>query len=331
MVLVWGLRHDGGTVEPLPLGSFVRQALCTRTTDPHQELEAPMEPHLHHDRALRDRLVGSTICYPTSVDSSFTLERALEGIHHIGLEKVEIFSIRGYCEHVSLADVGPQAADDLRRLLARYGAVATVLNFATNLDTDEGVHDFRQAAELAERLDVKLLVANVESASDAESERAFFERVPSIIEAADEHDVVLALETHGGLVSTLADGADLVARIGSDRIKIAYDMANVVKYGGVLPEQDLRVNVTAAKDAIAYVHLKDKADLSDRYDYPPFGDGILDFVQVKDLLDSVGYEGLFALEVELDGKPASAEIVDEALDRSLSYLQRVWHVSEVRT
>ena len=277
---------------------------------------------------LRKRLVGSTICYPASVDPAFDLERSLAGLHAVGFEQVELFGIDGYCEHVDLDDVGPAAAERLRRQLERHSLTPVALNFATKLDTDEGVAHFGRAAELAERLGARVVVANVESVSTPETEQAFFERVPAIVASAKRQGVVLALETHGGLVSTMADGADLVDRVGSEHVKVAYDMANVVKYGRTVPDRDLRDHLARIADTIGYVHLKDKADLSDRYDYPPFGDGILDFPTVLELLEQGGYRGLLAVEVELDGRPASPEVVDEALHRSLAYLERIWKAGD---
>ena len=60
------------------------------------------------------------------------------------------------------------------------------------------------------------------------------------------------------------------------------------------------------------------------YDFPPFGKGILNFAEVLDLLDKGGYDGPMTLEVELDGRPQSPEVVDRALIESYKYLERFW-------
>ena len=48
------------------------------------------------------------------------------------------------------------------------------------------------------------------------------------------------------------------------------------------------------------------------------------------LLDEGGYRGPLTLEVELDGAPATPEIVDAALARSLAYLEGAFHGNWVR-
>jgi sugar phosphate isomerase/epimerase len=78
---------------------------------------------------------------------------------------------------------------------------------------------------------------------------------------------------------------------------------------------------------VAHVHLKDKANMKLReYNFPVFGTGILDFNAVLHLLSEGGYRGPMTLEVELDGQPATPELVDEALAQSCAYLQQFWRV-----
>ena len=90
--------------------------------------------------------------------------------------------------------------------------------------------------------------------------------------------MLLALETHGGLLSTGQQGAGLLKRLGPDKIFLTYDMANVVFHGGVRPQVELaRLGANIGHD-IAHVHLKNKANVQLRdSNFPTLGRGILDF------------------------------------------------------
>ena len=180
-------------------------------------------------------------------------------------------------------------------------------------------HALRVAAELG----VATMVTHIEQTADPAGEAAFLANLPQILDLAGQSGAVIALETHGGLINDGVDGAALL-RLGAPALKLTYDMANVVYYGGVLPEEDLAQMGDDIGTYVGHVHLKDKANRTLReYRFPVFGEGILDFAAVLRLLDTGGYRGPMAVEVELDGAPATPEIVDEALARSLAYLERL--------
>lgn len=273
----------------------------------------------------RPPLSSTTVCYPLSVSPSFTLERALQGFASAGLHLAEIVAIPGYCEHLMPNRMGGGEIEEVMELLKKYSLSPVVINVAADLTTSEGVAFLGEAMSVARALGVNTVVAGVEQTETAEGEVRFRELLPSIISLADRYDVVVALETHGGLVTTGVQGVQLLKEIGSERLKLTYDMANIVYYAGILPNDDLLLMGHDIGRYVAHVHLKDKANMKLRdYDFPPFGMGILDFKSVLELLYKGGYRGAMTLEVELDGLPPSPEIVDRALIQSYDYLYQFW-------
>lgn len=269
-------------------------------------------------------LCGTTVCYPLSVAPSFTLERALEGIAHVGLRAVELVAIPGYCEHLPLDRMGRGEVAALDALLRRYGLTPVAINVAANLTSGPGVDYLGQALRVAADLGVSTVVTHIEQTAEPAGEAAFLANLPQILDLAERSGAVIALETHGGLINDGVDGAALLRRLDAPFLKLTYDMANVVYYGGVLPEEDLAQMSSDIGRYIGHVHLKDKANRTlHEYRFPVFGEGILNFARVLQLLDEGGYRGSMAVEVELDGAPETPEIVDEALARSLAYLERL--------
>lgn len=273
----------------------------------------------------RPPLSSTTVCYPLSVSPAFSLERALEGISGAGLHLVELVAIPGYCEHLMPDRMHEDEIEAVHGLLARYSLTPIVLNAAADLTTQAGVDFLGETMRVAQALGVGTVVTGIEQTETPEGEAAFMGLLPRIVDLADWYNVVLALEVHGGLINTGAQGVEFLKRLDSERLKLTFDMANVVYYGGVLPAEDLRRMGHDIGHYVAHVHLKDKANMELRdYNFPAFGTGILDFGPVLELLYEGGYRGAMTLEVELDGHPQSPQLVDAALDQSRRYLEQFW-------
>lgn len=267
---------------------------------------------------------STTVCYPLSVGERFSLKRALQGIAGAGLDYVELAAIPGYCPHLEPEKMGGAEIVALQELLDGYGLQASVINLTADLTSEEGVNLLGETMRVAQALGLTTVVTHVEHTEVEGGEERFRALLQRILKMAEHRDVTVALETHGGLVTTGTEGLILLKEVDSPYLKMTYDMANVVYYGGVLPEDDLRQMGDAIGKYVGHVHLKDKANMTLReYDFPPFGEGILDFAEVLELLEKGGYRGHMTLEVELNGAPASPEVVDGALATSLSYLHRI--------
>jgi sugar phosphate isomerase/epimerase len=275
---------------------------------------------------MRRPVLGSTtVCYPKSVGAAFTLERALVGIASVGLEYVELCSIPGYCEHVTPEGMSVEDARALRDKIASTGLVTRALNLAADLTTDPGIDSLVAGLELARLIGATVLVTNVDAIRDDETRTAFLRRVDRIAAAAERAGVRVGFETHGGICATGPQALEFASGLGSEWLGVTYDVSNVLYAGGVDPVTDLEAIVDDFASYVVHVHLKDKATrLVGEYDFPPFGEGIVDFERVLSLLDRTGYSGAMTLEVELDGRPATPELVDTAIASSLSYLVQFW-------
>ena len=199
---------------------------------------------------------------------------------------------------------------------------AVVANIAADLTTDDGVERLIRSLKLAPEMGISTIVTHIEQTETEEGARAFFARVHRIVQATEEVGVRLALETHGGLCTTGADAINLVKRLGSSQVGVAYDSANVIYWGGVRPEGDLAAIADDIAQHVFHFHLKDKANTAMReYVFPTFGEGIIDFRQLMSIIAGSAYPGYLTLEVELDGYPATPGLVDTAINASRSHLE----------
>lgn len=279
-----------------------------------------------NNKSQQPLLCGTTVCYPTLVSSEFSLRRALEGIARAGLRYVEIAAIPGYCDHLPVQTMGPYEIQELESLLTALKLSPVALNMGHDLTTERGVEFLESLARLANSLGVPTIVTHIQQTETPEGARRFEQLLPRILDVLDRHNVVLALEVHGGHICTGEQGIAYLERLNAPRVKLTYDMANVITYGGILPDQDLKSMRAGIARHIAHVHLKDRANLirNDRT-FPVFGTGVLDIPQALHLLLENGYRGPMALEVELDHRPSSPETVDEAILVSRRYLEPFWN------
>jgi len=92
----------------------------------------------------------------------------------------------------------------------------------------------------------------------------------------------------------------------------------VIFYRGVKPEEDVKL----IAHRVAHVHLKDKRGGRGVYDFPPIGDGEIDFPAVLSTLWQTRYRGPLSLEIELQ-EGATDEQEDAALVKTRRYLESI--------
>lgn len=121
------------------------------------------------------------------------------------------------------------------------------------------------------------------------------------VEDAAEADVVLLHENEKNIYGDTAERCrDLLATIGSDRVRATFDPANFVQCG----EEPFPAAFSTLREYIAQMHVKD-ARFADRKVVPPgMGDG-----RVEDTLRSLsraGFEGVLSIEPHLASYPDTA-------------------------
>jgi sugar phosphate isomerase/epimerase len=245
---------------------------------------------------------------------SYGLEEALAGIAAAGLRAVELSAVPGWTEHVSL-DAGPE----LRARLDHYGLEPVSVSAHSDLTTADGLDHCLRALRWAAGFGIPIVNTAIGGhESEEEDEDAFLANVDAIADGAEAAGVVVALETHGGLMGSGERSLRIVERIGRESIRVNYDTANVEYYTGVRAVDDLPL----IAPYVASVHLKDSVGIPGVWNNPPLGEGTVDFARVLELLEAVGYTGPLSVELEFEGEPwPPLPEVDEAMRRSFEHLR----------
>jgi sugar phosphate isomerase/epimerase len=243
-------------------------------------------------------LAASTNSYHT-----YGLDEALEGIAQAGLRYVELCAVRGWTEHVPLEATDAQITE-LKAKLDGLGLQASALSGHSDLTTAEGVVDGKKAVDLCTKLGLSIMNTAIGGHySEDEDRTAFMGYIHDLADYAAERGVTLALEIHGDIMASGELSIPLIKEINRDNVKINYDTANCVFYGGVEAVDELRPVVPY----LAHVHLKDT------------GGGI---GAILKLLNEEGYTGPFSVEIEFQGEPwPPVSEVDRSMKVSYAHLK----------
>lgn len=262
---------------------------------------------------MENKLGGHTNSYHT-----YSLDEALEGIAASGFKSVELSAVRGWTEHVSL-DSTDADLQKLQDKLKIFGLEAMSLSGHSDLTKPEGLERGKKALDLCHKLGITIMNTAIGGHySEKEDEEAFLRHIGELADYAEERGVTVALEIHGEIMATGALTVPLMAKIARPNIRVNYDTANVVFYGGKRAVEDL----PHILPWLAHVHLKDTAGGCREWCFPPLGQGHVDFKAILDILGTAGYKGPLSVEIEFYGEPwPPLEEVNRAMKISYEHLK----------
>lgn len=229
-------------------------------------------------------------------------EDALRDISEAGYEGFELFdgNLAQYADRES----------ELRDLSESLGLQLVGVYSGTNLIypdiRDDELSRIQTAAQLAARHGAEHLVVGggaVRASGIQEDDyRLLGEGLERVISIASDAGLVASFHPHLG---TCVESPDQLAKVFEyTGIDFCPDTAHLEAGGG-----DSAELISTYGDRIKYVHLKDYAD----GDFLPLGQGSLDFGRIMGALESIGYDGWIAVELDsYEGEPKEAAQVSKS-------------------
>jgi L-ribulose-5-phosphate 3-epimerase len=264
------------------------------------------------------------------------LERALEGIRRAGFPAVELGCVCGYCEHIRPEEMGRSDVEQLIGLLRQFDL--EVISLAGHVDlqypllgkgpevADRGFELLRRRADLAEQLGVPIVNSGLGVAEEGENLEPFYARLATLLDYFHRRGVRLGLESHAGLTETARASLELCRRMQSPALGINYDAANVRFYTGQDPVADLESCDVDLAEHLIHVHIKDHGGGRGEWNFPPLGEGNVDFEGLARAFRRLGYAGPYSLEIEFlgpDSTDPTPEIIDDGVARSYQFMRRL--------
>lgn len=249
----------------------------------------------------------------------YSLEEALEGISRAGFHYIELTATKGWTEHVS-AEMTFEYLLTLKNKMRTLKLIPFALSGHCNLMDKTRLKDFKKNIELAHFFEANYIVSSIGEAHINDEEKVtedqLVENIKTLIPMLEQYKIKLVLETHGEH-STGKIIKKIVDQIHSKYVSINYDTANVIFYGNVLPEEDMKTCL----DQISYIHLKDKKGKYNEWNFPALGAGQVNFKEIFALLEESKNNSPFSIEIEFTKEgPGSLEEVNKAVKNSAQYL-----------
>ncbi|MGQ9607732.1 MAG: sugar phosphate isomerase/epimerase family protein [bacterium] len=214
-------------------------------------------------------------------------------------------------------EIGPPAPENVGKVkqeLAKYGLTAMSISGGIDLVDETGVEKFNALINAAVNMGSKLIFASAHASNEIPREITY-QRLRRAGDNAAKYGITICLETHPILCHNGDEALRTMEGVNHENVRINFDTANIYYYN------EGTDSVTELKKIAKYVksvHLKDTDGKPRSFNFPPLGEGVVDFPSIFRILNEVGFYGPFTFELE----STSADEMSEALEKSVNYLKR---------
>ena len=249
---------------------------------------------------------------------SFGIKQAARSISKIGYKYIELVYAKGFVEKLikNPEDMNEADVKNILKICRENNITVYCLSvFSNYFMYKEGIKKLKKVLDTANLLNVNYVITDTGNIDDDVKKRTFFENIAIIADYAELKNITICFEIHGGWYCNGRQGSEIIKRINHPNIRLNYDTANVIYFGGGRPEGDIEF----AKDYMSFMHLKDKAGKDNEWSFPALGDGSIDFKKIfKSITD---YEGPMSIEIEISQGQHSLEEVNSAYKKSFDFMK----------
>lgn len=218
------------------------------------------------------------------------------GWRHLELRSVDSVPLANLSERsrVSMCDSLLAQSVEVVALASQIG------NWGSRIDTDwqSDLLELQCLLQMAGRLGARMIrVMSYPNCGwhEARWRQTVIERFKRLVEVAEDADVVLIHENCAGWAGQGAGQTlQLLDAVGSDHLKLLFDIGNGLSYG-----YDALGFLRQVLPHVAHVHLKDGYRVSDEVHYTFPGEGQVGARDCIELLMGEGYDGWFSIEPHL--------------------------------
>lgn len=263
--------------------------------------------------------MDNTIGASSVIYDPFGAEEAFKGVAASGFKFIEITYMKGFAENIVKRpeDISKKDIDDILALANEYGLSIYAFSVYEYIISKNAVDKFKKIIDVANAMGAHTIITDTGNVKKTEYDKInlFYENIAEIAEYARSNNTNICFEIHGGLCSTGRQGVEIVKKIDHPNVKLNYDTANVIYFGGERPEED----IIGLWPYFGFMHLKDKAGRNPEWDFPAVGDGNIDFKKIFEEIKE--YDGPISVEIELTEGEYTLKEVNDAFKKSYNFIK----------
>ena len=234
---------------------------------------------------------------------------------HLPFAQVAEFGIQG----LELVWNEETTTDAVAAALELHSLRVTSIHAPSPLEDDNLPQVLGQHAAQAAELGASYLFVSIHAGDMPRSEA--HDRIRRLGDAVGAHQVYLAMETHPDLCQNAANMLETMAGVAHPWVGVNYDTANVYYYN---ENVDTVAELKQVASHVRGVHLKETVGGFKDGNFPVFGEGIVDFAAVAEVLGQAGYAGPCTMELE-GGQfdPGQPEDLAAKVGQCVAHLRKV--------
>lgn len=219
--------------------------------------------------------------------------------------------------HAEISVPRREQLQEVQAQLRAHGLAASSVAVRMDVKSDDGIAHVEDAFKTVHELGSRIVFTSVRA--DEADRKDVYRRLRRVGDIAGEYGLTVALETHPDLVTNGALGRSTMDAVAHPHIRVNFDTANVYYYN---EGTNAVAELERVLPYVGAVHLKDTMGGYRSGEFPPIGQGVVDFPAVFRQLTQHGYAGPFTFEIEGEvlqrGNPETA--FADFLQASVQYL-----------
>ena len=220
--------------------------------------------------------------------------------------------------HVELPMPKIQDVNRVREELDKHGLSVASLESPCNIQNENVKEEFKTAIGIAKEFRAKRMFVSVRA--DKLEKKTAYERLRKLGDLAAEKGLIIILETHPDLVANSDVCLQTMKGIDHPNVKVNYDTANMYFYNEAIDGVEEMKKIL---DYVEGVHLKDTNGKYQTWHFPALGEGIVNFAEIRGLLNKRDFYGPFTIEIEgIKGENLSLAQTLERMEKSVKHLRK---------
>lgn len=267
-------------------------------------------------------MIDNKVCVKINCYKGFSYEETLCGIKNAGFNYLELSTSKGNSLGLS-QDMSQDELYKIKEDLSSRNLIPIAIG-GNSYIMDDDTSKIIKNITLANFFGCKYVDTTVFNArNDRESQTTDEEIIDHInfyIPYLEKYDLTLVIELHGKYASGKLL-SNIINTINNKHVQINYDTGNALYCAGLEVDEmlkDFKENI----NNVSFIHLKDKLDAKNVWNFPAIGKGYIPFVEIFETLKQNDNYSPLTVEIEFTDKGVrDVNEVNNALIDSANYLK----------